>query len=489
MNPTSDPRRFLAGAAGAALFALPAWVQAAEVAPHGHPRPPNVVHIVLDDWGYYEMSGLGHPDLKTPNIDRLAAAGTRFTQCLAGGPVCAPTRCALMTGKHPGHMTVRANSGNDAIRAGEETIASMFKRAGYATGGFGKWGLGARGTSGVPEQHGFDLFFGYYDQVHAHTYYPRYLIRNSEEVPLEGNTGAPYPPGGKGTFSQYVIFKEATAFIEANKDRPFYVYLPWTPPHGLWGFPESDPAWALFKDKPWTQGQRSKNDAKAYAAMLSLADRQLGDLLAQLKRLGLEENTIVILSGDNGGQPYFNDKTYPNGVFSPNVNPKNPKERFRGGKSDLYEGGLRVPFMVRWPGKIAAGRVCDHLCCFPDVMPTLAELAGVTCPEGLDGLSFAPVLRGHPDAQKQHPYLYWEFEGSTAVRIGNWKAYRKNAKAAWELYDLAADISEGRDVAAAHPDIVAKAAAAAAGAHTPRVPGTVLDKALAAKDAHYDPPK
>ena len=451
-------------------------------------RPPNVVHIVLDDWGYYEMSGLGHPSLKTPNIDRLAAAGLRFTQCLAGAPVCAPTRCALMTGKHPGHMTVRANGGNDAIRADEETLASMFQRAGYATGGFGKWGLGARGTSGVPERHGFDVFFGYYDQVHAHTYFPRYLIRNSREVPLDGNTGNPYPPGGKGTFSPYVIFQEASAFIDANRDRPFYVYLPWTLPHGLWGFPENDPAWALFKDKPWTLGQRSPNDAKAYAAMLSLADRQIGELLDHLERLGLSENTIVILSGDNGGQPYFNDRAHPDGIFSPHVNPRHPAERFRGGKGDLYEGGLRVPFMVCWPGRIAAGHVSDHLCGFPDVMPTLADLTGATCPAGLDGLSFAPVLLGKLQAQQQHPYLYWEYEGAIAVRMGNWKAHRKTPQANWELYDLASDMSESRDLAAGRPDLVAQAAAHAAEAHAPRVSGTILDPALATKDAHGESP-
>ncbi len=449
--------------------------------------PPNVVHIVLDEWGYFEMSALGHPDLKTPNIDRLAATGTRFTQCLAGGPVCAPTRCSLMTGKHAGHMTVRGNSGKAAIRADEETIASMFKRAGYRTGGFGKWGIGARGTSGVPERHGFDVFFGYYSQVHAHTYYPRYLVRNSEEVPQGTNTGSAYPPGGNGTFSQYSIFKEASAFIARNQQAPFYLYLPWTPPHGLWGFPTNDPAWALFKDKPWTGGQVTTNDGKVYAALLSLADRQIGDLLAQLKRLELITNTIVMLSGDNGGVPYFEDRNHADGLFAPNVNPLNRNEHFRGKKGTLYEGGLRIPFIVSWPGKIPAGRVCDHLCYFPDVMPTLAELTGVPCPSGTDGTSFASVLLGDSKPKQSHSWLYWEYEGAVAVRMGPWKALRPGTNAAWELYDLTSDISESRNLASLHPELVARAAGFAAQAHEPCVEGECFDPALAAKDDRYAP--
>src|SRR3954469_7805297 len=191
--------------------------------------PPNIVYLIIDELGYYELSCMGHPEHRTPNIDRLASEGVRFTQCLAGGPVCAPTRCALLTGKHAGHMTIRANGGFDPLREGEETLGSVLKKAGYATGGFGKWGNGGRGTSGVPEKHGFDVFFGYYDQVHAHTYFPKYLIRNSQEVPLEGNTGNPKE---EKTFSQYRIFEESKNFIRANKDKPFFAYLPWTPPHG-----------------------------------------------------------------------------------------------------------------------------------------------------------------------------------------------------------------------------------------------------------------
>lgn len=210
-------------------IALAGSLQAAE--------KPNIVHIILDELGYYELSHMGHPIMKTPHIDRLAEEGTRFTQFLAGASVCAPTRCALLTGKHMGHATVRGNGGGDPLLPGEETIASVLKRAGYATGGFGKWGIGARGTSGVPEKHGFDVFFGYYDQMHAHTYFPKYLIRNSEEVPQPGNTGNPV----KGeTFAQYEIFKESMQFIRDHKNEPFFLYLPWTPPHGHWGIPRTN---------------------------------------------------------------------------------------------------------------------------------------------------------------------------------------------------------------------------------------------------------
>lgn len=220
---------------------------------------------------------------RKPNIDRLAAEGLRFTQGLAGSSLCAPTRCCLMTGKHSGHTSVRSNGGGTPMRAGEETIASVLKQAGYATGGFGKWGCGGRGSTGVPEQHGFDVFVGYYDQVHAHSYYPAYLIRNSEELPLPGNHG-----GRSGqTYSHYVIMAEAMKFIRANKDRPFYCYLPVTPPHGWFDIPDTDPAWARFKDKDWPE------DAKRYAAMVNMVDRQVGELLALLKELGLDDQTLV----------------------------------------------------------------------------------------------------------------------------------------------------------------------------------------------------
>ena len=454
------------------------------------PRPatagkPNIVYFIIDELGYYESSHMGHPDFRTPNIDRLAAEGTRFTQLLAGSSVCAPTRCAFLTGKHSGHSTVRNNGGSDPLLPGEETIGSVLKRAGYATGGFGKWGNGGRGTSGVPEKHGFDVFFGYYDQVHAHTYFPRYLVRNSEEVPLEGNTGAPLD--GQ-TFSQYRIFEESKQFIRANKDRPFFAYMAWTPPHGLWGLPKDDPSWALYKDKPWSKGQRSPDDAKIYAAMVNLVDREVGEIRDLLKELGVADKTFLFFSGDNGGFEYFADKDHPRGLFAPNVNPKTGVE-FRGGKGNLYEGGLRIPAIAHWPGHVAAGRVSQHLGYFPDLLPTFAELAGAEIPKDTDGLSLVPELLGEQAAgrkQEQHRYLYWEIGAQTAVRMGDWKALRKGGeKGAWELYDLAKDISETTSVAAQRPEVLAQLKAFAAEAHRPMPQGEIYDRALLEKDRNY----
>jgi arylsulfatase A-like enzyme len=470
------PQRWWLGVVTSLLWA--AWSAAAWGQPPAKAsRPPNIVYFLIDELGYYELSCLGHPEHRTPHIDRLAAEGVRLTQCLAGGPVCAPTRCALLTGKHGGHMTIRANGGFDPLREGEVTLGTVFQRAGYATGGFGKWGNGARGTSGVPEKHGFDVFFGYYDQVHAHTFFPKYLIRNSQEVPLPGNTGDPQQ--GQ-TFSQYVIFEESCQFIRQHKDRPFFAYLCWTPPHGRWGIPEDDPSWQLYKDKPWSR------DARIYAAMVNLVDRQVGQIRDLLRELGLEDQTIVILSGDNGANRYFPDEQHPDGLFSPNVDPRTGV-RFRGFKGQLYEGGLRVPFLVHWPGRIAGGRVSDHLCYFPDVMPTLCELAGVTCPTEIDGLSLAPTLLGQASGrpQPQHEYLYWEHLQQVAVRQGNWKAIRPALNAPWELYDLAHDVSETHNLAAQHPDVLARLQRLAEEAHRPAQSGDIYDRALVEKDRNY----
>jgi arylsulfatase A-like enzyme len=441
-------------------------------------RPPNIVYFIIDELGYYELSCMGHPQHRTPNFDRLAAEGVRFTQCLAGGPVCAPTRCTLLTGKHTGHSTIRANGGFDPLREGEETLGSVLKRAGYTCGGLGKWGNGARGTSGVPEKHGFDTFFGYYDQTHAHTYFPKYLVRNSQEVPLAGNNGDPH--SGQ-TFSQYQIFAESKKFIRENNDRPFFAYLCWTPPHGLWGIPDDDPSWQFYKDKPWIR------DAKIYAAMVNLVDREMGEVRALLTELGLDKNTIIVLSGDNGAARYFPNADHPEGIFSPNVDPKTGV-KFHGFKGQLYEGGLRVPYMVYWPGHIEGGRVSNHLCYFPDVMPTLCELTGATCPKDSDGLSFAPELLGENAAgrkQPQHEHLYWEHRDQIAVRQGPWKAIQPTRGGEWELYNLDRDISESKNVAAGEPQILDKLKAFAQQAHTPQQIGEIYDRSLVEKDRAY----
>jgi len=438
---------------------------------------PNIIYIMMDEWGYFEWSGMGHPILETPHIDRFASEGMQFTQFLAGGNVCAPTRSVLMTGLHLGHTTVRSNGGGQPLPEGEFTLASMLKDAGYATGGFGKWGLGDAGTTGVPEALGFDVFFGYYHQVHAHTYYPEYLLRNSEKVPLMGNTGHYF----KGeTFSHNLIHEEGLQFIRkhGSAKKPFFAYLPWTPPHGLWGMPDNDPAWLKYKDKKWdASNQRGQYDAQMYAAMVEMVDRQIGEILALLKELKIDENTIVFICGDNGGQPYFQNERHPHGFLAPNLDPETGL-RFRGGKGNFYEGGLRIPFLVRWPGKITPGTVSDYLGYFPDVMPTLAELSGTDPREDTDGVSIVPTLLAAEKVgrkQEQHAFLYWEDPKSVAVRMGNWKAIRPSKDAPFELYDLRTDLGERVNVAGQNPKVLKRMVGFAESASASVRKGKVLD--------------
>ncbi len=436
---------------------------------------PNIVLIMMDEWGYFESSGMGHPILETPNIDRFAAEGMRFTQFLAGGNVCAPTRSTLMTGQHTGHTTVRGNGGGAALRTDDRTVADVLHDLGYATGGFGKWGLGDVGTTGVPELHGFDTFFGYYHQVHAHNHFPRVLIRNSKKVPLEGNSGNIY---SGNHFAQTLIHKAGLEFIREHQNQPFFAYMPWTPPHGHWGIPEDEPAWIKYREAQWDAGQqRRAEDARIYAAMVEMVDRQIGEVMQLLKELELDEKTIVIVCGDNGGQSYFKTQDRPHGFFAPNLNPRTG-ERFRGGKREFYEGGLRIPFLVRWPGKIAAGSVSDHLGYFPDVLPTVNELAGGEVVAGIDGISIVPTLLGEDVAarsQREHEYLYWEDANATAIRMGNWKAVRPGRTAPYELYDLTSDLQEQHNIAVNHPDILARLLGFAKQAHSPPRHGRVLD--------------
>ena len=457
---------------GALLFV--AWVCTGTV--RGE-NPPNIVYIMSDELAYFELGHMGNPYIKTPRIDQMAREGMRFTNALAGSPVCAPLRCNLMTGKHSGHASVRANDGGTPLREGEETIASMLKQKGYATGGFGKWGCGGRDSTGVPEKHGFDVFFGYYDQVHAHSFYTPYLIRNSEEVVLEGNVGG---RTGKN-YSEYPIHAAALQFIRENKERPFLCYMPITPPHGMYDIPADDPAWELYKNEAWMRDPTISQDTKNYAAMVSMVDRELGNVLDLLRELGLEENTIVFFTGDNGGQDRFKSKEHPRGFFGPNVNPETGVE-FRGGKGNLYEGGLKIPFLVRWPGIVAANTVRDLVFYQPDLMATIAELTDTKAPEDTDGISIAPTLLGADSSQKLHEMMYWEYGNQTAVRYGKWKAIQpgkpKGSKKnqPWELYDLSRDVSESTSVADSHPDVLEKMQVFADASHAPVEAGTYYDK-------------
>ncbi|MDA1277452.1 MAG: arylsulfatase [Verrucomicrobia bacterium] len=425
---------------------------------------PNVIYIMADELGYYEPGFMGGQNIQTPHIDRMAAEGVKFNNLFAGSSVCAPTRCTFLTGKHSGHTSVRSNGGGTPLRADETTIASMLKPLGYATGGFGKWGCGGRDSTGVPERRGFDVFLGYYDQVHAHTYYPPYLIRNSEEVPLRGNNG-----GSAGqTYSHYVIHKAAMTFIRENAQRPFFAYLPYTPPHGNFDIPDDDPAWALYQDKPWTE------PARRYAAMVTMVDRQVGEILALLKELSIDNNTLVFFSGDNGGNDYFKSAEHPRGVHLANKHPRTGVE-YRGTKGTLYEGGLRIPFIARWPGKITPGRVSEHLGYFPDMLPTIAEVTGTEAPADVDGLSLVPELIGEAAAgrkQTRHEFLYWEIGGWIAIRQGNWRAVKPNRSTRWELYDIATDPSEAKNLAEAESHVLAKLTELAKKAHDPVREGT-----------------
>lgn len=424
-----------------ALAPLSALLRAVPSEP---PVKPNIIYILLDDAGIGDFSAYGCKYGVTPNIDRLATEGMKFTRAYSGSAVCAPSRMVLMTGQHTGHILRRANQskvGLLALPAGQTTVARMLQNAGYATGGFGKWGLGNPETTGVAEKQGFDVFFGYYDQKHAHNHYTDYLIRNSVKVPIQQS--------GKHTWADYAptrIADETLSFIEQNKDRPFFCYAAWTPPHGDYVIPENP----VFAGKPWSE------EIKNYAAMVALADRDVGRVMQKLKDLGIDDRTLVIFSSDNGANPEF-------------IEPLGSTGGLRGHKRMLYEGGTRTPLIVRWPGKIQPGTTSDLLTAFVDFLPTAAELSGLPAPKGIDGHSIVPTLLGKGQPTR-HESLYFEIYEpyfQQAVRMGDWKGYRLGTKAPLELYDLKADPAEKQNIAAAHPDIVRKIEAIMKAEHSP----------------------
>jgi arylsulfatase A-like enzyme len=430
---------------------------------------PNVIYILADDLGYGDLSCYGQTKFQTPCIDRLAAEGMLFTQHYSGSTVCAPSRCSLMTGLHTGHTQIRGNKnakpeGNFPLAAGTLTLPAMFKQAGYVTGAIGKWGLGAAGNSGEPNKQGIDYFFGYQCQWRAHKYYPENLWRNGQRVELPGNNSKTQ----QGVYSHDLIVEEAQAFVRKNKNKPFFLYLPVTIPHAELAAPQKDidAFQGQYPEPPFPGDEfygRQPTPHAAFAAMITRLDTSVGQLMELLKELGLDENTVVMFSSDNGphkeggADPEFFDSNGP----------------FTGYKRDLHEGGIRVPMIARWPGKIKAGSKTDLISAFWDVLPTCAELIGQKSPENIDGISFMPTLTGG-GGQKQHAYLYWEFHeygGQQAVRMGNWKAVRKdvmkNSDAPIELYDLSQDVGEANDVAARHPEMVEKMKAIFAEARVP----------------------
>ena len=399
-------------------------------------RRPNIVYIILDDLGSSDVGCYGQQHIQTPNIDRIAAEGMKFTAAYAGAAVCAPSRAVLMTGLHGGHAPVRANAGTIPIVDADVTVGEVLKRAGYATGGFGKWGLGDAGTTGVPTKQGFDEFFGYLHQVHAHSYYPDFLWDGERKHPLE-----------KGQYSADLIARRSLDFVRKHKDEPFFLYACWTLPHGKFEVPDLEP----YQDKPWPKGH------KTYAAMITRADRHVGQLMSLLKELNLERDTVVFFTSDNGAHD-GEEKGFE--FFRSNGS-------LRGEKGEVYEGGLRVPLLVRWPGRVKAGSSSALVTSFSDVLPTVAEIAGASAPKGIDGVSIVPELTGRKQTVRE--YHYWEhntYEQKTgklredrllqAVRMGDWKAVRLKPDAPIELYNLRTDPGEAQDVAAKEPAVTKK---------------------------------
>lgn len=433
---------------------------------------PNFVFILADDLGYGDPGSYGQRQIKTPNLDRLAAEGLRFTSFYAGSTVCAPSRCVLLTGKHTGHCRIRGNAANQTLQPEDKTIAEVFKDAGYATGIFGKWGLGELDSPGHPIRQGFDEFFGYLNQTHAHNYYPTFLIHNDERYPLanlpqlETTLGAGYAKEKK-QYSHDVIVEQALAWLDKQRGKPFFLYLPFTLPHANneanrdLKDGQEIPDYGAYANKDWP------NPDKGQAAMIARLDRDVGRVLAKLKELGVERDTLVIFSSDNG--PHKEGGNNPD--FFKASGP------YRGIKRSLYEGGIRVPFIARWPGKIKTGAVSEHAGYFGDLFAMVCELTGQPLPRALDSISFMPTLLGQSKTQRQHAYLYWEFyeQGSRqAVRFGRWKAIREPMLTGQvQLYDLSVDVGESNDLAAAQPEIVKRAVTMMEQAHVPDPKWTV----------------
>lgn len=430
-------RRFLAGAACAA-FGVSGRAQPAA-------KRPNIVWIMLDDLGYGDVGCYGQKKIQTPHIDRLATQGMRFTDCYAGASVCAPSRSVLMTGLHTGHTPVRANAGTVPLTSEDRTVAQMLHEAGYRTGLFGKWGLGDAGSTGVPTKKGFDEAFGYLHQIHAHSYYPDFLWHNEQKVPLPGNAN-----GQHGQYSADLIADKALDFVRRNQGQPFFLYAAFTLPHNKYEVPDISP----YADKDWPETE------KIYAAMVTRADRHIGALLKLLADLKLEQDTIVFFTSDNGAP---SAEAHSTAFFQSN-------SLLRGQKTQLYEGGLRVPMIVRWPGRVAAGSTSNVPWYFCDFLPTAAELIGAKSPSATDGVSMLPVLTGKQRAMSPR-LLYWEqyqFDRKTndlrketlaqAARWGDWKAIRHAPGAPLELYNLRTDLAEKTNVAAANEDVTAQLA-------------------------------
>ncbi len=423
---------------------------------------PNIIFVMVDDLGYGDLGCYGQKRIKTPALDQMAREGMRFTDFYAGSTVCAPSRCVLMTGYHTGHCFIRGN-GKDNLRPSDVTVAEVLKSAGYRTGLYGKWGLGHEGSSGLPTRQGFDHFYGYLDQHHAHNYYPQFLVRDETRVPLSNVVPKPGAFGQgvateKKQYSHNLIMEEALKFVDRSKEGPFFLYLALTIPHanneaGKRGMEVPD--FGQYAKLDWADPQ------KGHAAMISLMDRDMGRLFDRLKQHGIDKNTIVFFTSDNG--------PHREGGYNPEPNDSNGP--LRGIKRDLTEGGIRVPLIVRWPDHVPAGTTSGHVGAFWDVMPTLANLAGAKdhLPEDIDGINFASALRSK-GAQLRHNFLFWAFYergGARALRQKDWKIVQQPYHTPPRLYNLKDDLGETTDLASKHPDMVKRLVALMDQSYTP----------------------
>jgi arylsulfatase A-like enzyme len=410
-------------------------------------RPPNIILITADDLGYGDLGCYGQQNFKTPTLDRLAAAGMRFTNAYAGSTVCAPSRCSLMTGLHSGHSRIRGNA-KVSLQDNDVTIAEVLKSAGYNTAHIGKWGCAEPGSAGEPHKQGFDHWFGYVTNHEANNYYPASLWKNGERFPLD-NVVKNGVSTNKATYTPDLFTADALRFVAENKDRPFFLYLAYTQPHanneaGKAGMEVPD--YGEYADKDWPDPEKGR------AAMIAYMDRDIGRVLEKLNELNLDGRTLVLFTSDNG--------PHKEGGSDPNFH--NCNGPFRGIKRDLYEGGIRVPLIVRLPGLVTAGSTSDHVCANWDLLPTIAEIAGAAPPKETDGISIYPTLAGEKRAgrrQPQHDFLYWEFHErgfQQAARMGKWKGILLRYGGELELYDLEKDLGEETNVAADHPQVVAK---------------------------------
>ncbi len=427
---------------------------------------PNIIFILADDLGYGEIGPYGQKVIETPHLDRMAMEGMKFTQFYAGSTVCAPSRSVLMTGQDTGHTRVRGNAGRalleaQSLQAGDVTVADVLRRAGYATGLIGKWGLGLEDSGGEPNKQGFDYYFGFLSQTHAHNHYPDFLWRNGERVSLPNDIvpigeieGTGYSTNRKA-YANDLFFAEAEEFVTRHRDEPFFLYLAITTPHANNergralgdGNEVPEDAHAPYAGQPWAAQE------KGHAAMITHMDRRIGDLMAKLRELGLDQNTLVMFSSDNGAHR----------EVSPGYSPEffHASGPLRGIKRDLYDGGIRVPLIARWPGRIAAGASTDQVGYFGDMMATWAQLAGAKPPADIQSISLVPTLLGKK-GQAEREYLYWEFYergfNQALLLDGRWKAIRlKSATAPIQIHDLKNDLAEQTDVAPQHADLVTRA--------------------------------